>query len=79
MPYRYVMIADGRDTSIDNKLYISVPNTPVAGGSTRPVRLGELASRTVTAKMVNTRLNSIVGTTKQIFERAYYQPCAIAY
>ena len=68
LPYRYVMTADGRDTNIDRRLYISVPNTPVAGGSMRPVRLGELASRTVTAKTVSTKLNSMVGTTEQAIE-----------
>lgn len=66
--YRYVMMAAGRDTNIDSKLNISVPRTPVAGGSIRPVRLGELASRTAAAKTVNTRLNNRVGTMEQAFQ-----------
>lgn len=64
--YRYVMMAAGRDTSIDITLYINVPSMPVAGGSTLPVRLGELASRTVMAKTVSTRLKSKVGTAGRL-------------
>ena len=66
--YRYVMMAAGRDTSMDSRLYINVPITPVAGGSALPVRLGAFASRTVTAKVVSTTLNNKVGTAKCVIQ-----------